>query len=520
MRNNSRTMEISVTWGEGLYYVFFVLMLMAKGLGWYEGMFSYNLVLVVSLSCILLKVMLEKHTFLEAVLETFLVTIAGLVYLTSRDKAPIIFIFMIIGLKNISVKKVFRIGAYVLGACFAWRAFWEVTGIRLGFVLAHEKFGLGPILRWSFGYPHPNVLQITYAVLAAFILYSTCRTGKRQWRLLLLLFAGSCYVFLYSLSYTGFILTSLLLIAVAYFMERKKFGRIEKGLMYLILPVCVVVSLAVPFMVDSTGIARVIGQIMNRLINQRFLASSLYLKSGVAPFGRDFSLENIGFALDSSYVSLLAYDGYILFVLMITAYMITICQYIRKGKRMETAIILTFLIAGVSEPFLFNTSFKNITLLFVGECMFEILSKAGGKEFGSTLGERSICVWIPIKWTGWKKEIDYRLLWKKRGALILLAGALAGGGYWLLVPEEVYYVDMKNTTCAPQEEIYLVEEQIEKGVDGVILSYPGPDQPMYRFSGTTSRIEKARRTMSWAGIGCMIVGSTCVFMQMREKGKS
>ena len=39
-----------------------------------------------------------------------------------------------------------------------------------------------------------------------------------------------------------------------------------------------------------------------------------------------------------------------------------------------------FLIAGITEPFLFNTSFKNLTLLLIGEQLFELLKQENSRE--------------------------------------------------------------------------------------------------------------------------------------------
>ena len=139
-----------------------------------------------------------------------------IIYRVSGDKAPLIYICMIVGLKGISIVRIFKLGLPIWFMCMSVRTFMSLTGLEKGFVLAHEKLSLGPILRWSFGYPHPNVLQISYAVLAAFILYLSNKRGKELRKLLVLLFVGNCFVFLYAVSYTGFVLTSLLLFIFYY----------------------------------------------------------------------------------------------------------------------------------------------------------------------------------------------------------------------------------------------------------------------------------------------------------------
>ena len=81
--------RLSVSFGEILYYLFWSFMLAAKGLGLYEGMRSYNLILVFSFSCILLKLLLEKHTWEELLLKGGLLLLGGDGLLLGDDRLPL-----------------------------------------------------------------------------------------------------------------------------------------------------------------------------------------------------------------------------------------------------------------------------------------------------------------------------------------------------------------------------------------------------------------------------------------------
>lgn len=50
-----------------------------------------------------------------------------------------------------------------------------------------------------------------------------------------------------------------------------------------------------------------------------------------------------------------------------------------KQRTRELIILICFLGAGWTEPLLFNTSFKNVTLIFLGSLIF--LQKEGAKEY-------------------------------------------------------------------------------------------------------------------------------------------
>ena len=83
-------------------------------------------------------------------------------------------------------------------------------------------------------------------------------------------------------------------------------------------------------------------------------------------FGQQFHLADKDLNMDNSYVFALMTYGAVVFVLLMIAYFFTIRNLVKENRRKELAITLGFLIAGISEPFLFNTSFKNVSLIFVG----------------------------------------------------------------------------------------------------------------------------------------------------------
>ena len=62
----------------------------------------------------------------------------------------------------------------------------------------------------------------------------------------------------------------------------------------------------------------------------------------------------------------MTYGAVVLSLLMI-AYFFTIRNLVKENRRKELAITLGFLIAGISEPFLFNTSFKKCFPDFCGK---------------------------------------------------------------------------------------------------------------------------------------------------------
>ena len=245
--------------------------------------------------------------------------------------------------------------------CFAFLSLRALTGGYAGPFQVHEKLGLGPILRWTLGYTHPNVLQITYVVISAFILYLwNLKPGQKQWKISLLLMAGNLYIFLYSISFTGFLLMMVLLFFNLYLSNRKHICRIEYILLQCVFPFCVLFSVAGPMILNKDG---AVFQFFTHLLNNRYSATRIYIDElGLSLFGVDVP-HLYGYAVDCSYTEAILSYGCVLFALIVLGYLYTIKRLTDQKRWSELAITLSLLVAGISEPFLFNTSFKNITML-------------------------------------------------------------------------------------------------------------------------------------------------------------
>lgn len=507
-------MKVKVSIGEILYYIFWILMLAAKGWGLYEGMTSYNICLLLAFGCVGIKILTENHSALEWLVMLSLLSLGCIVYFVSTEKAPLIYIIMIIGIKNVPIKRIFKVGLPIWAICMGIRALLEVTGVSQGLVLVHEKLGLGPIIRWSFGYPHPNVLQISYAVLTAFILYLSTKKGKEQLKLLMLLFLGNCYVFLYSVSYTGVVLTTLSLVTFYYFINRNGFSKLEKVAMQSVLPICVIFSVAGPLLTEEGMLLEKLDPIINKILNTRFLASRVYMDFGISMFGKAPSELDTGFALDCSYVSLLVKDGVVLFFLVFWGYWTMIRKYIRGERRKELAIILSFLVAGISEPFLFNTSFKNVSFLFMGDYLYELLENV---QVAAKIGTKR----IRGNWAEREMEFSFerllqikdivKLYWinGKKNALRMgiVAGILGAFLYrmFVFIPDNIY-VGVGNTDCEKREEVYLNINELPDDFSSLIYEYQGNDYPLYQFSGKIIELELVRGVVSW-GLICFAIGT-------------
>ncbi len=518
---------------EILFYLFFSIMLFAKGMGWYDGMPQYRLCLVLGASFLLAKLTLSRYTLPQFVMTAVLGGLGLLSYLLSREKGMFICMMLVIGMKDIPVRRAFQLGAVVWGGIFAYRVFLFLTGIEKGILLVHDKLGLGHIFRWSMGYPHPNVFHISYVILLAFVFYLRRPDRRGMKRAVFLAFLGNCFVFLYSVSMTGFLLTVIYLFGVVYFETRRRFSKWEKAAVVCILPLCLLFSLAAPLLPQGP-----VFDILNKMMNTRLNLSRYFLLNHpVSLFGQRILVEDSNLTMDNSYVFALMTYGAAPFVLLMAAYFLMIRSALKEGRRRELAITLGFLIAGISEPFLFNTSFKNLSLLFIGSYLYGHIdlfcrSVGDGRIGVADWGKRYLRIPGRIA-----QAYDSVLLslsaacrklsgYKPLLAVLGLAFGLGGGVLcaWRMETPQMYIVPLDICDFSEQPPFFLTEKQKQEYEEqgAIIPVYVDEETPMYRFEGNLIRLEQIRKVAGYAflsGILGVAAGAACGLVLAGRKKK-
>lgn len=357
---------LNVTLGEILYWLFFGSLFLAKGLGLYDGQMVFKLILIFAMACLLIKLCIEKYTIGEYLKILFIVLLTGITYMNSGEKGLVLCGLMLIGMKYVDVKRVFQIGTVIWAVSFLAITCTSLFHIEDTVFKVHDKLGLGHIIRWSLGYPHPNVLQVSYFVLALLIIYilgDKFRPKHALW-----LFVGNAIVFLYSVSYTGFIIFMVLILGRLYLYYRKKLCIVEKELLFLIYPACVLLSLLAPVKIKGE-----LFNILNKLLSTRMELGWRYLKpENYTLFGlRVAAITDASLTMDNAYLFAFITYGIVPFVILSFGIMYVVYYFLKRDKYLEVLIIVSIVIGGLTEPFLFNTSFKNVAFLFGGTVLWE-----------------------------------------------------------------------------------------------------------------------------------------------------
>lgn len=498
--------EKSIPLGEILYCLSFAPLLFAKGIGLYDGQRIFNCFVAMALLFGIAKLVVTKYTLKDILFIVGLVVLSLVVYKYSTEKGILFYTWMIIGLKNVRIKEVMRWGLKIWSISFAGILIFSLFHLHDSLYKVHDKLGMGHIFRWGLGYPHPNVLHISYLILLFFIIYQL--RERFNWKICLAMFLGNCYIFLYSVSYTGFAIVTIYLAGNLYWKYRGRFGKIEQVLCEMIFPACVLLSIAGPLVLKGRAF-----DIVNKILNTRLYLSSLFLiKENIAPFGNNIGLLTSAVAtMDNSYVyGLIAY-GVVTFAVISVGYLFLIHRYVKEQKGIELMIIFAILAAGLTEPFLFNTSYKNISLLFLGEYLFrkkngadeKIMLKVGGKamedidfrlksidfkEIGQRFGEAA------------KEKKVYRVLLSAVIAIVcMVLYNLTALDYAGVIVPRVHCADV-----AEDSAIYLENGEPEEYEGYLILDYKDKETPMEHFEGNILKMETVRGNVSYGLMGCLL----------------
>lgn len=358
---NSRTIRMS----ELLYLCFWGLMLFAKGIGLYDGQIVYKLFLVTAFLCIAVKMCITKYTYKEWAIILCLLILSTIVYLVSGEKGVLICMVTVCAMKNVSVKRAFGVGLVVWSVAMGGRFFISLINIGNVETAVQTKNITGAVLRYFMGYPHPNTLHISYLILTAFVIY--CVKETYSLKHLIVLAVGNLFVFLYSYSYTG-ALVVMIYICLSYYVSKRKISGMEYFLVKLFFPFCILFSIVFPLILKGEAF-----ELADRIFNNRINFARYFLTvENMSLLGNNLAAITTNIiTMDNSFVFALVIYGILVFILMCVGYLLLIPMYVKQKKNIELAMICCFLAAGITEPFLFNTSFKNLTLLFIGELLFQ-----------------------------------------------------------------------------------------------------------------------------------------------------
>ena len=512
------------TISELVYYAYFALMLFVKGVGLYEGQWPYTLSLLLGAVLIIVKLLVTEHTITEWIFIVLMSTLAITIYFHSHKLGILIITATIIGMKGVSVKRVMWIGTVIWSLTFIANILLVLLGIRPDILRVQEKLGLGYIIRYSLGSTHPNVLQISYMILCAFILYVAQFKGKKLVIATGVMILGSFYVFMYSVSYTGIVLCIFYLLLNLYLSFRKKLWLLEKGIALAVFPFCVWLTIYVFNHIDFPYYYYI-----NKYLNTRpYITLNYMAHTPVTAFGSGYNanLPVTSNNLDSSFVYALMHYGWVFFGLFIVSYIALIVNTIKKNDRIQLGMIIAFALAAISEPFFVNESFKNISWIFMGAFIYELIAKIPSKSLDIISGNSLIWIGnthIYFSFDGiiekYRKFID--ICKQKRKTLFVLSFILVlilgTGFYFLRDIKSTYYVNRSIVQTEDKEYTTIDINKWDETIDGSVINYVDAQTPMVLIEGNIGIVEYYRELISFVLWISLSVVAVYVFIIYRNE---
>ncbi len=515
--------EMTISIQEAFFYGFFFLLSVTKGLGFYEWQKVFILLVIPALILGFLKVLFTPYTKGQAAVVALVLLLTAVVFWRSHQIAVFFVVFTVLGMKGMSVKKVLHLAVWVWTSCSIILSVVSFFRLEHTVYRVHAKLGLGHIFRWSLGFTHPNLLHITYLFLCALAILKL--EERYGWKTYLLLMLGNLAVFFYSISYTGFGIVALLLTGGLYVRLRPRFCLLEKLLANLVLPVCLSLSFVLPFFLYGNPLCGYV-QKLNEILNTRIWLAEQFLRSEYTSlFGANVSrVVKSSMNMDCSYIWCYINYGLVFTVVILLGCFCLQVYETHKQRTRELVVLVCFFVAGWTEQLLFNTSFKNITLLFLGELLF--LQKEGKAEYSLLflIPEKFREITIPFAGLPDKLFSEARavcMAHKSRVCICAATGAVLGLLFCLLLYREpVGYLVPRSYTdgqIAMEEAVYLESADDADWSGYRILNYKDAETPMQIISGKAIWLETARYDLGSVLIGGVVGAFAAILWNMRKR---
>lgn len=406
---NKKSRTIAVSYMQIINLLFFAILFAAKGSGFYDGNRVFSMAMLIAGVLSGMSMLGSLFTKWELVIYPLITVLILYNYYLLRDKGLILCFMMFLMMKNCEMDKVSEVGIFAWGVPGLVCAFLALCGFIDQVVLVHDKLG-GEILRYSFGQPHPNVLHTTYFVFSCFVIYLV-RDQKSimKWNCGTLL--GSFFLGLYTVSYTGMLLNFLLFAGVTYLHFVKKMLGIEWGMAYGTLWIVIIASTIMPLIMNYESVF--FQSFILSIYNRFRLLNRYYGSYPLAWFGQNINNYSIiDYQLDNSWAFLFLGGGMIIFCLVLMIYVVGFYLLLKNQRRLEALFVLCFVLGGMSDPFLFNTSLKNISILFLARAVYDTVGAGESSSFAvlpkwNAFLQQTISIKMPVL-----NYMECRTTWK------------------------------------------------------------------------------------------------------------
>lgn len=345
----------------GLFDIYIFLITLFKSIEINAGDIEYIIAFAVGCVAIATKMLHERYSGRELMSMLFIVGVGVLNFLIGHTMTILFTAITLCGAKKIDVNRVIKIVFWTRLFGFVYMLFASALGIVSNEPLYFRRSGQ-ILMRYSFGFGHPNIAHIAFSVLVFLALYL-------YWdKMNVLLYAAFLLIdyFFYRFTYsrTGFF-TSAICIFLFFCMKSSKFREIllycAKYLYWGLLGLTISMGL----LYGKIDILYVI----DRLLTGRVYYIHTLLTTSPPPLiGSNVYGNYVNF--DNGYIIML-YEGGLLAFLWLSYYIVKAINLMcKKHEYAKLALTICFIIYNMAESFYPSIS-VNISLLFISDVLFQ-----------------------------------------------------------------------------------------------------------------------------------------------------
>lgn len=347
--------EISIT--RLLFYIFWTLLLIGKGLGMTSANPAMVTITWVAIFFIIFKLLLSKWEKQELIATGVLLILGLAIFGKTRDAAVLLTIMAICASKDIDLKQLFKYSFWLKLLMFVTRTSLAIANVIDRQILIRYDSGDVHTIRYALGYGQPNATHYTLFVICVllFLAYRNLKT----W-IFVLFELYNIFIFSYTNSRTGFLMTSLLILCVWAIKSRtvyRLFCFFGKPLCYSYVMLAIF-SFATPYFINKI-LSRYAG--LGTALSRLKTGTAVILNNTISLFGNgnvktDFGFVFIGFQY-----------GLIVLLIYIIANTILMKVFFKNEYYVEFFIMLIYavytMVESYSASILMNTSLILLSLL-------------------------------------------------------------------------------------------------------------------------------------------------------------
>lgn len=341
-------------------YIFFTIIFLCKGFNLQSESKIYVLSYFFGFIIVVIKMFRDSYSRKEIFKMLLLYAFSIMVFLVSKNPSPLFFVIAICCLKGVDVNKIIKLAFFTTVFSTMCMIFLSSTGLIENRIVHLTRDGV-LISRYSFGYVHPNIVQMQLFIIC--LMYYYIYNNKKNYIISIIFIIINFLLFKYTYSRTSFYLINLFIIYQLFFKNIKVIQKIIKK--YSKYSFCLIffISLLLSKLYGNTLWV----QHLDIFFTGRIYYGAYLLNHYSVPiFGRVY--PDVMF--DNSYIYLLFCCGLLFTLLYSFLFIKTVSYFQKKEKYNELLYLLIISIFTFSEN-IFLSPNLNFTNYFMSYIIFE-----------------------------------------------------------------------------------------------------------------------------------------------------